>query len=84
MPVNLNSAFRSSVFLTNIIILKLFKKVKKKQKMLIFYLFWSTKSNRSDFNQKCKNDLLILFVYTPVVFGKPINLKSSVLKNIYI
>ena len=58
--------------------------MKKKQRMLIFYLFWSTKNNRSDFSQKCKNELLILFLYIPVVFGKPTSLASSVLKNIFI
>ena len=36
--------------------------------MLINYLFWSTKNSRYDFSQKCKNKLLILLVYPPVVF----------------
>ena len=36
--------------------------------MLIIYLFWSTIQNRCDFSEKCKNKVLILVVYAPVVF----------------
>ena len=38
----------------------------------------------SDFSQKCKNELLILFVYTPIAFGKPTSFASfSVEKYLY-
>ena len=47
-------------------------------------MFRSTKNNMSDFSQKCKNELLILFVYTPIVFGKPTSFASfSVEKYLY-
>ena len=35
---------------------------------LFAYLFWSLKNNKCYFSQKCKNKLLILFVYAPVAF----------------
>ena len=52
--------------------------------MLIIYFFWFTKNSRGDFIQKCKNELLILFFYTPIAFGNPTSLASSVLKNIFL
>ena len=52
--------------------------------MLIIYLFWSPKNNKRDFSKKCKSELLILFVYTPIVLEKPTSLATSVLKNIFL
>ena len=49
--------------------------------MLVIYLFWSTKIIRSDFSQKWKNELLILHVYTPVVFGKLTSLASFIIEK---
>ena len=59
-------------------------KRKQKNAYYLFVYYLSTKNNKSDFSQKCNNELLILFVYTPVVFGKSASLVSSVLKNIFI
>ena len=58
--------------------------MKRKQRMLMVYLFWSAKNKRSEFGRICKKKPLVLFAYITVVFGKPISLAGSVSKNIFI
>ena len=52
MLVNLN---RYSIFLTNIFILKLFKKWRESKECFLYIFFGLLKTTRRDFSQKCKN-----------------------------